>query len=59
MAANNRGRFFYNYPEDPMLMPEMMIIIKPVIKALTQNHVLGFLFGNLKTVILGTTVREQ
>ena len=42
-----------------MLMPEMMIIIKPVIKALTQNHVLGFLFGNLKTVILGTTVREQ
>lgn len=42
-----------------MLMLEMMIIIKPVIKALMQNHVFGFLFGNLKIVIPVITVREQ
>lgn len=58
-AANNRGRFSIIILRVLMLMLEMMIIIKPVIKALMQNHVFGFLFGNLKIVIPVITVREQ
>ena len=51
--------FFYNYPEGSYADAGNDDYYKTGYQALTQNHVLGFLFGNLKTVILGTTVREQ